>query len=244
MARKAQVVHGDDGWRWVAGNPTQWRLNPSGFIEEQYAASRDIVVGQPFVRTTDPTNPNAVLAQRVWEEYGELCVSIGNVFDVPVPVLVATICNESAGNPKAFRDEGYDVSIGLTQVLTSTAILVGRWFGWPRIPGPDPVIDAAVEASWFMPMRRVTKLDRSEIHHWRRFLGAPEVSIAFGAMTHKLMEKERKTNGDPVLAYASYNSGGIYLGNNRYGLEATVAAVEAFVLFYNDFINLNTREKP
>lgn len=218
---------GPSDWKHIAGHQRAWRVEERG-ITESFNWSD---VTQRMVARTDPTNKNATLAEEVFRSFHYFIEPIAKDTGVPVPILVATIANESGGNTMAERDEGYDVSFGLCQTLTTTAALVGRYYGWPRSDRPS-----VADQSWYMPTKAFNR-GRSEEEHWRRFLGNPYVSITFGALTHLLMAKIRDTRLDPVLAYASYNAGGIYVGDNRFGLHATKAAVEAFVLFYNDFIS-------
>jgi len=210
----------EDGWLSVQGHRRQWRLSEDGLIYER-ATSHSAAAP----RRTHPYNPNAKLTARVAADYEPLCERMGETFSVPVATLIATLSNESGGDPDAERDEGWDISFGLGQVLTSTALFVGRVYGWPRSPEEHP---------WLMPMRSY-KSDRSTKDRWRRFLCHPEVNVAFTAMVHDYLRRHRGTLGDPLLSYAGYNAGGVYVGDNRYGLHATASAVEAFVLFFNDY---------
>lgn len=79
-----------------------------------------------------PSAPEAALAARVLRDYADAIATASARFPVPAELVVATICTESGGNPRAKRLEpGCDiedpsrtprrVSVGLMQTLLSTA---------------------------------------------------------------------------------------------------------------------------
>lgn len=149
-------------------------------------------------------------------------------------LLVATICNESAGNPDAAREEKHlnDWSFGCTQMLTSTAHYVARKVGWPmQVPS-----DAA---QWALPRLTIPKGGTKA--EWKRFLGDEPYHACLLAMTlHKINDARFKSQGDPVLATTAYNSGGIRIAKNKddpWGLHATMHHITAFVHFYNGAAN-------
>jgi peptidoglycan hydrolase-like protein with peptidoglycan-binding domain len=95
-----------------------WRLTPKGLE----------VAG----RIEEPSASEAALAARVLAECADPIVTASVRFPVPAELVVATICTESSGNPRAKRLEpGCDledpsrtprrVSVGLMQTLLSTA---------------------------------------------------------------------------------------------------------------------------
>lgn len=233
-------------WKFVVTSFFQWRLNPrTGFIEDMMPN------GKLNVRTTHPSNPNALLAADLIERYGETFLFASQVWCVPAATLVATACNESGGDESAKRFEQHisDYSFGLCQQITSTAYAVGRASSWPRA---DKVLSKThPHRDWTMPMmsypsalkRKLGGHDIAAIReHWARFLGNPYVSIMLAAAVHHFQSKRWNTQHDPILDYATYNSGGLYVGTTRYGLHATMAALEAFNLFYNDTVKIFAKD--
>jgi hypothetical protein len=93
----------------------RWRVTPRG-----------VEVAGRIERTPGP--PNTVT--NVWEAYHKAINAAALRYGVPAPLIIATICTESGGNPKALRlepryrsDEASpdQVSPGLMQTLISTA---------------------------------------------------------------------------------------------------------------------------
>jgi hypothetical protein len=160
--------------------------------------------------------------RRVLGWFGPAIAAAAKTFDVPAAILVAIICNESAGGvpeldrvTHARREEpGYisdeitpeRLSVGCCQTLLSTARAV---LGRPALTALDLTI--------------------------------PEHSIMAAAAC---IAGQRKLTGlDPVLVAAAYNSGGLHpvpVGANRWGLRCfplnTGAYIDRFVLWYNDAV--------
>lgn len=84
-----------------------WQLTPRGVMVDGQLPRTG---GQP------------VTVARMWIQHGEwICESAAH-YQVPVELIVATICTESHGNPRAFRHEsGGRMSVGLMQTLIGTA---------------------------------------------------------------------------------------------------------------------------
>ncbi|HEY4081011.1 MAG TPA: transglycosylase SLT domain-containing protein [Burkholderiaceae bacterium] len=89
-----------------------WQLTPRGVM---VAGDLPRTGGQP------------VTATKVWAQYGaQICQSAID-YQVPVELIVATICTESHGNPAAIRVEPDGrTSVGLMQTLIGTAQYVMR----------------------------------------------------------------------------------------------------------------------
>lgn len=178
----------------------RWKLTNSGVIIED----------DNFPQRT-PGEPATV--RRVWKDYGAPIEKWGGHYQVPVELIVATICTESGGRPEARRNEpGYvsdrttpsRVSVGLMQTLISTA---------------QSVVDEDVDAAW---------------------LADPYNSIMAG--TSYIASQQYKTIFDPPLVACSYNAGGIYPQNgkkNRWKmLQFPIGSGEhcdRFVKWFNDF---------
>jgi hypothetical protein len=192
---------------FVAGG-AQWRVLPEGV-----AIGHDAPMGTPGAPDT---------VRRVLGWFKAEIEAGARAFGVPAPLLVAIICNESAGGQtdrdavvNARREEpGWvsddaspgRVSVGCCQTLLSTA-----------------------RAALYRP--KLTTAD----------LADPGMSImaaaAFIASQHRL------TGFDPVLVAAAYNAGGLHFEDtrtNRWGLRCyplnTGAYIDRFVLWYNDAV--------
>jgi hypothetical protein len=178
----------------------RWRLVPEGVEVEGSGVER--------------TRGRPAMAARVWDAFGDAINQVCRTRQVPCPLLVATICTESGGDPDAVRLEpGYvsdeatpgRVSVGLTQTLISTARDTMRMsFGrdWLRQPGN------AVDA------------------------GAGYIA-----------RQAKATRYDPPLVAAAYNAGRLAHQNgerNRWKLRqfpiGTPAHCDRFVRFYNDAV--------
>ncbi|HEX8115367.1 MAG TPA: transglycosylase SLT domain-containing protein [Kofleriaceae bacterium] len=185
---------------WHGHGGVNWRLQDGGVEIEDTGIER--TRGAPSTVT------------RVWEQFAPAINEAAREHRMPCELIVATICTESAGNPKALRIEpGYEsdektphkVSPGLMQTLISTA-------------------REALQMSF----------DRD-------FLYEPRNSIRAGAAY--MAQQKRKTGFDPPLVAAAYNAGGIYTQNgakNRWKLRqfpiGTGEHCDRFVKFYNDAV--------
>jgi hypothetical protein len=197
----------DKPHQYVRGG-VSWAVLPDGIS----------IDGAAPVGTAGP--PETV--RRVLGWFGPAIEAASDVFGVPKAVLVAIICNESAGGvtdleqvQTARREEpGYvsehatpdRVSVGCCQTLVSTA----------RAALMRPALSA---------------LD----------LCVPETSIL--AAAGYIASQRRVTQFDPVLIAAAYNAGGLHpepISVNRWGLRCyplnTGQYIDRFVLWYNDAV--------
>lgn len=181
-----------------------WRLLPHGLEVD------GTVAHTPGALETVP---------RVWRLYGRHIAAAAREFDVPVELIVATICTESGGKPSAVRQEpGYQsdastpnrVSVGLTQTLISTA--------------------------------RET-LSRNSIN--RAWLKVPNNSIRAG--TSYIAQQARSTQLDPPKVACAYNAGSLRQNrgiDNRWKLRqfpiGTGKHADRFVLWFNDCFRMFT----
>lgn len=189
----------------------RWRLVPQGVEIEGSGVERS--GGRPTTVT------------RVWDTFGDEIDGVAKARNVPVPLLIATICTESGGNPDAVRLEpGYTsdqatphrVSVGLTQTLISTA-------------------------------RQAT--GKKDID--REWLRRPRNAIDAGAVY--IGKQARTTRLDPPLVAAAYNAGTLAHNTgarNRWKLRqfpiGSSAHCDRFVKFYNDAVAMlaTHRRKP
>jgi hypothetical protein len=188
-----------------------WYLGPDG-----------IVVDNKLERT----GGKMVTVPRVWADFKADIVQAAQHWNVPIELIVATICTESGGNPNAIRiEQGWTsdaatprrVSVGLMQTLISTA----------RDALHDPVID------------RVALLD-------------PATSINAG--TAYIAQQKFDTRFDPPLVACAYNAGGLYPNTgpaNRWKLRqypiGSGVHADRFVKWFNDcftFLAQSPQELP
>jgi hypothetical protein len=124
-----------------------WRLTPKGL---EVAGTIE-----------EPSAAEAAMAARVLAEYADAIVTASVRFPVPAELVVATICTESSGNPKARRLEpGCDledpsrtprrVSVGLMQTLLSTAreALGDETLALSALENPTTSIRAGMAYMW------------------------------------------------------------------------------------------------
>jgi Transglycosylase SLT domain len=176
----------------------RWRTTPKG-----------VEIAGKIERTPGP--PNTVT--HVWESFHAGINEAASKYGVPAQLIIATICTESSGNPKALRLEPrwvsdlatpHQVSPGLMQTLISTARgALGN-----------------------------QKIDRA-------WLFNPRNSIMAG--TAYIKSQAGSTNLDPPLVAAAYNAGSLrHNGSpqNRWRLLqypiGTSAHCDRFVKFFND----------
>jgi hypothetical protein len=194
------------------GDPASvmWGLTPDGVS----------INGLPAVGT--PGEPMTV--RRVWGWFGSQVAIAASLHGVPVEVLIANICAESAGDART-RDDcrnstrhepGYlsdaetpsRVSIGVMQTLISTARETLRQ---PSLSGDD--------------------------------LRDPAVSINVG--TAYIAQQFAVTGFDPPLVAAAYNAGSLRpdAGSNRWRLlcypTGTGAHIDRWVAFFNDAMRVS-----
>ncbi|HEX6747715.1 MAG TPA: transglycosylase SLT domain-containing protein [Longimicrobium sp.] len=180
----------------------RWRLVPEGVEIEGSGVERSR--GRP------------AMVARVWNAFGDAINQVAQSTKVPCPLIVATICTESGGNPDALRLEpGYvsdgatpgKVSIGLTQTLISTA---------------SETMRMSITRDW---------------------LRQPRNAIDAGA--RYIARQARTTGFDPPLVAAAYNAGKLAHQTgvrNRWKLRqfpiGTAEHCDRFVRFYNDAVSV------
>lgn len=181
----------------------QWRLARDGIRIAE--AAPEVTRGRP------------VTVRRVWGAFGPSISQWCGEFDVPVELVLATICTETGGNPEALRTEpGYvsdeatphRISPGLMQTLISTA----------REALDDPGID-------------------------RGWLLVADNSIQAG--TAYISQQRRKTDLDPPKVACAYNAGGVIRNDspdNRWKMRqfpiGTSHHADRFVAWFNDAFRL------
>jgi hypothetical protein len=179
-------------------NSVSWAVSPKGVLIE---GKLERTPGDPITVTN------------VWEKFSGPINTAASKLGVPVPIIIATICTESSGNPNAIRFEpGFvsdtatpgKVSPGLMQTLISTAQSAMR----------NPKID-------------------------RKFLFNPANSILVG--TTYIKQGAPKTLLDPPKVAAAYNAGSLIVNDspqNRWKMRmfpiGTSAHVDRFIKFFND----------
>lgn len=149
----------------------------------------------------------------VWSRYGGAIRRWSGHYKVPVELIVATICTESAGSPVAIRKEdGYRsdrqtparISIGLMQTLISTA----------RSVMPAVTVD-------------------------RNWLTQPSNSIQAG--TAYIAQQQPDTLFDPPKVACAYNAGSVRpstAASNRWKMVQTAGHADRFTCFFNDCFHL------
>ncbi|MCC6278462.1 MAG: transglycosylase SLT domain-containing protein [Oligoflexia bacterium] len=181
-------------------NGTRWRLTRDGIEVEGSGVER--TRGAP--RTVG----------RVWDSYCEIINDIASQYRVPCELIIATICTESSGNPRAVREEpGFRsdsatpsrISAGLMQTLISTA---------------SDTLRQSVSREWLFEPRNSIK--------------AGTAYIAF---------QSRVTEFDPPRVAAAYNAGGVKRNNgarNRWKMKqypiGTGEHCDRFIKFFNDAV--------
>lgn len=167
-----------------------------------------------------------VTVPRVWAQYGADIVQAARDYQVPVELIIATICTESGGNPDAVRIEPRwrsddetpnQVSVGLMQTLISTARSV-------------------------LPTESI---DRQALH-------SPRLSIQAG--TAYIRRQRQLTSYDPPLVACAYNAGSIYLNDavsNRWRMRqfpiGSSTHADRFVQWFNDcfsYLGANLQQLP
>ena len=180
----------------------RWQLGAGGLA---VGGRIEVTVGPPLT------------VGRVWDAYAVPIMQWAQHFGVPVELIVATICTESGGDPKARRQEpGYvsdeatprRVSVGLMQTLISTA--------------RKSLGGASLDAGW---------------------LEVPDHSIQAG--TAYIDAQRGTTRLDPPKVACAYNAGGIYenaVEGNRWRMRqypiGSGAHADRFVRFFNDCFRL------
>jgi soluble lytic murein transglycosylase-like protein len=156
-------------------------------------------------------------------DYGTEIQTWAEKFGVPCELIIATICTESSGNPRAIRTEpGYQgdektphkISVGLMQTLISTA--------------RDTLGEDTIDRDWLL---------------------APGNAIRAG--TAYIASQFKVTHFDPPKVACAYNAGNIYYDDapgNRWKMRqypiGTGEHADRFVKWYNDCPRLFVRDHP
>ena len=191
-----------------------WRLAPDGIR----------INGTPATGTVGL--PKTV--EGVWARFGDDIRAWATEYDVPVELIVATICTESRGKPEAVRTEpGYQsdqetpgrVSPGLMQTLISTAreTLGKRGFG----------DTGGIDRTWLFVPRHSIRAGTSYIREQFERPGA------------------RSTRFDPPKVACAYNAGSLLLNDgaaNRWKMKqypiGSGMHADRFVEWFNDCFRL------
>lgn len=175
-----------------------WRVSPKG-----------ILVNGKLERTPGP--PNTV--KHVWDTFHVAINAAASKYQVPAQLIIATICTESGGNPKAIRHEPGYKSDALTPHLVSPGIM-------------QTLISTARSAL------RNPKIDT-------KWLLNPANSIMAGTCVIK--QGSSVTHFDPPLVAAAYNAGSVIHQSgpaNRWKLRqfpiGTSEHCDRFVKWFND----------
>ena len=158
---------------------------------------------------------------RVWRDFGRSIKLWAGRFDVPVELIVATICTETRGDSGEVREEpGYvsdeqtphKVSPGLMQTLISTA--------------REAVGDDTIDRAWLL-----------------------DADNSIRAGTAYIDRQRRKTRLDPPKVACAYNAGSVIANNgagNRWKMRqfpiGTGKHADRFVEWFNDCFRLFERD--
>ena len=150
---------------------------------------------------------------RVWRDFGRPIKLWAGRFDVPVELIVATICTESRGDSAVLREEpGYvsdeqtphKISPGLMQTLISTA--------------RETLGDNSIDREWLL-----------------------DADNSIRAGTAYIDRQRRKTKLDPPKVACAYNAGSVIANNgagNRWKMRqfpiGTGKHADRFVEWFND----------
>ncbi len=204
---KVELIDVDDWqpsrWHHVRGYGTKtWRVTDAG-VE---------VRGEPLPELSDF---NARMMSIV-ADYGTIVSEKSHQWDVDIEMMCATIGVESGGDCLAERHEKElgDYSIGLTQVLTSTASELAARKGIQGLPSE--------------PLPKGGKLSE-----WRDALRRPDLAIELCAAYHYMSNERFGCQSDPILLYAAYNAGSPRSADTDWGLRYYGQAMDHFRRWYN-----------
>lgn len=206
-------------WRHVLPELRAAHVGPFGGVTWSLARYGVAIGADPPSGTPGPP----ATALRVWQWFGEDIRVAADKHDVPVELIVATICTEAAGGKldraevcQARREEPGFVSDDATPARVSVGCM-------------QTLIATAAE---FL-MRPVTAVELQD----------PAVAIDAGAAM--IAAQFWSTRFDPPLVGAAYNAGGVYhdpAPANRWRLRCypigTGAHVDRFVAWFNDAMRL------
>lgn len=176
-----------------------------------WSLSRNGIVTDSQKPETTGGEPKTV--RSVWSRFSQPIEDWATKFGVPVELVVATICTETAGDPSALRTEpGYvsdrdtphKVSPGLMQTLISTA--------------RETLANPAIDRAWLL-----------------------EPGNAIRAGTAYIALQWKSTNFDPPKVACAYNAGGVYHNagpGNRWKMRQypinSPHHADRFVKWFND----------
>lgn len=151
--------------------------------------------------------------RRVWQDFGDSIKTWSAKFDVPVELIMATICTESSGKPGATRREPGFISVASTPNKISTGLM-------------QTLVSTA----------RAT-LNRDDIDDG--WLLQPDNAIQAG--TSYICDQRKITGFDPPKVACAYNAGGVYKNpskNNRWRMRqypiGTAEHCDRYVKWFND----------
>ena len=139
-------------------------------------------------------------------------------------LLAAVIAIESGGRAEAEREEPKikDVSIGLMQTLTATALGIA-----------GSCDDEGHELRKLLP--KVSVPHGGDLLAWSQALCNPWTSISLGARYLRMQDDRFDCQGDPVLLYACYNAGSLRTSKkNDWGVVSYGKAMDHFTRWYGD----------
>jgi len=171
---------------------------------------KGVVIG---VNNPETSGGEPITVRKVWQQFGTFIEIWSDKFGVPAELIMATICTETSGDPKAVREEpGYEsddktpakISAGLMQTLISTA--------------RSALGDDSINRSWLLE---------------------PVNSIRAGAAY--IASQWKETEFDPPKVACAYNAGGVYYNGsleNRWKMKQypinSSAHADRFIKWFND----------
>ncbi len=212
-----------------SGTPGAWiELLPPLTVNHGIFGSVEWRLAEDGIRIADAgpevTGGPPLTVRRVWEDFGVSISRWCGAFDVPVELILATICTETGGKPEALRTEpGYvsdeatpdRVSPGIMQTLISTA--------------REALDDRNIDRDWLL---------------------VADNSIQAG--TAYISQQRRKTDLDPPKVACAYNAGSVIRNDgpgNRWKMRqfpiGTSHHADRFVAWFNDaFRYFETLDSP
>lgn len=207
-------------WHKVFGAKNIWRQTSEG-IEVRGEKGPRRTKGEPSTLT------------RIIDTWGEQIDHACTVLNLPRELMAGVIGAESKGtlDARKFEDHLSDASIGLTQVLTSTALFLAK-------QAPTELKLAPVLG--LMPLPQGGKES-----DWKPVMTNPTIAIGLGAMMLRVANDTYDCRMDPVLSYAVYNAGSLRPNDkNPWGMhyyrkylpkhEIWADAMNSFTRWYGD----------
>lgn len=229
MVMLAQIEEKDwsiDKLHGVIGGKNKWRVLVDGIYVNNEKTPR--AFANDYYKN---------IASTVYRDYSKDCEEISKILSIDSKILLAAICTESAGSPKASRFEIAlnDWSFGLCQTLTATAFAISS-----RLNDEANRMLASLE--YKMPNKSFHA--GGNIDEWKNFLYQPKASILLGGSYFNINNTQFGLKYDPVLLYASYNAGSPRPSmQNDWGIVNYGSALQGFVNFYGNVCLLNQQYK-